>query len=148
MSKNTINKVVRKVKTKTAEGPIPAVIKESAQQIWSASVDALSRAQQGGNRMFETLVREGEALRDNLHQKTMKATGVTEVTARATDTWDKLEQVFEARVARALARLGVPTRNDLAEMDKRIDALTKLVRQEKSATAAPRKSAARKPAGT
>lgn len=142
MTKKTISKVAKAAKSvKGTDGPIPTVIKESAQQIWSKSVDAINRAQQGGNRVFETLVREGEALRENLHQKTRKATSVTEVTARATDTWDKLEQVFESRVARALARLGVPTRTDISELNKRIDDLTRLVRQS-SGAANPAKSAA------
>jgi poly(hydroxyalkanoate) granule-associated protein len=122
MTKKPASKTPRR---KTTEVPIPAVIKESAQQIWSAGVDAINRAQQGGNRVFETLVREGEALRDNLHQKTLKATGVTDVTSRATDTLDKLEQVFEARVARALSRLGIPTRAEIAELTKRVDELSK-----------------------
>lgn len=142
MTKKTISKVAKAAKS--VDGPIPTVIKESAQQIWSKSVDAINRAQQGGNRVFETLVREGEALRDNIQQKTLKATGVTEVTARATDTWDKLEQVFEARVARALARLGVPARADIVALNKRIDELTKLVRQQAGPVSADKSPAARK----
>ncbi|MBK6636685.1 MAG: phasin family protein [Rhodocyclaceae bacterium] len=125
---NTISNVAKVAKV--AEGQIPSAIKESAQQIWSASVDAISRAQQGSNRVFEALVREGEALRENIHKKTRKATSVSDVTARATDTWDRLEQVFESRVARALATLGVPNRGDLQALNKRIDDLTKLVRQQ------------------
>ena len=40
--------------------------------------------------------------------------------AKATGTWDKLEQVFENRVARALHSLGVPTRADVAALTKRV----------------------------
>ena len=32
---------------------------------------------------------------------------------KATETWDKLEKVFEDRVARALHVLNVPTRKDI-----------------------------------
>ena len=67
---NTISNVAKVAKV--AEGQIPSAIKESAQQIWSASVDAISRAQQGSNRVFEALVREGEALRENIHKKTLR----------------------------------------------------------------------------
>lgn len=150
--------MTKKAKTaaKTNEGPLPAAIKESAQQIWSAGVGAITRAHQQSNRVFDALVREGESLRENIHKKTRNAPSVTDVTSRATDTWDKLEQVFEKRVERALATLGVPTRSELADLNKRLDALTKLVRQQSGAatgaatksstTAAPRKSAARKTA--
>jgi cysteinyl-tRNA synthetase len=45
---------------------------------------------------------------------------VTEMAAKATGTWDKLEQVFENRVARALNSLGVPTKDDVAQLAKRV----------------------------
>jgi poly(hydroxyalkanoate) granule-associated protein len=35
---------------------------------------------------------------------------------RAVDTWDRLEKVFEERVQRALVKLGVPNREDLAAL--------------------------------
>ncbi|HET9044738.1 MAG TPA: phasin family protein, partial [Burkholderiales bacterium] len=50
-------------------------------------------------------------------------------TARATATWDKLEQVFEDRVARALNRLGVPTNRDIQNLSKRVEELTASVRR-------------------
>ena len=42
-------------------------------------------------------------------------------------TWDKLEQVFEDRVARALSKLGVHTQNDVARLAERVDALAEAV---------------------
>ena len=66
--------------------------------------------------MFETLVDQGR----NLESRTRRAATQTaaaaagaaaqkakEVHAMAGGTWDKLEQVFEDRVARALSKLGV-----------------------------------------
>lgn len=105
----------------------------TAQQIWSAGVGAFSRAQGEGNKLFEALVKEGM----NIEQHTRKlATGrvdavrdavenrVGNVRERATDTWDRLEKVFEERVQRALHRLGVPGREDLVALTDRVDALT------------------------
>jgi predicted flap endonuclease-1-like 5' DNA nuclease len=43
------------------------------------------------------------------------------VRTKATDTLDNLEQLFEERVARALKRLGVPTRDDLQGIAKRLE---------------------------
>jgi poly(hydroxyalkanoate) granule-associated protein len=121
-----ITMIKKAKKTAAADLGLPPNIKESAQQIWSAGKGAISRAQQEGNRVFEALVRESGSLRDTL-QKSRSATSVSEVAARATDTWDKLEHVFENRVARALGSLGVPTRKDLESLTARVDALTKLV---------------------
>jgi poly(hydroxyalkanoate) granule-associated protein len=50
-----------------------------------------------------------------------------EVHAMAGGTWDKLEQVFEDRVARALAKLGVYTQDDVARLAERVDALSEAV---------------------
>ena len=42
-------------------------------------------------------------------------------------TWDKLEKVFEERVARALTRLGVHTQSDVERLAARVDALSEAV---------------------
>jgi poly(hydroxyalkanoate) granule-associated protein len=106
---------------------------ESAQQIWMAGVGAFTRAQGEGSKLFEALVKEGM----NIEQHTRKlATGKVDavrdavedrvgvVRDRATDTWDRLEKVFEERVQRALNRLGVPSREELSDLVDRVDALT------------------------
>jgi poly(hydroxyalkanoate) granule-associated protein len=56
---------------------------------------------------------------------------VTKVAAglqkQANGTWDKLETVFEARVERALTRLGVPTNNEITSLTRRVEELTRSV---------------------
>jgi poly(hydroxyalkanoate) granule-associated protein len=56
---------------------------------------------------------------------------VTKVAAglqkQANGTWDKLETVFEARVERALTRLGVPTNKEITALTKRVEDLTRSV---------------------
>jgi UDP:flavonoid glycosyltransferase YjiC (YdhE family) len=42
-------------------------------------------------------------------------------------TWDKLEQVFEDRVARALSKLGIYTQNDIQRLADRVDELSAAV---------------------
>src|SRR5688572_12760663 len=107
-------------------------LRDSAQQIWSAGVGAFNRAQGEGSKLFEALVKEGM----NIEQHTRKlATGrvdavrdavedrVGNVREQAVDTWDRLENVFETRVQRALNRLGVPSREDLTELTARVNEL-------------------------
>jgi poly(hydroxyalkanoate) granule-associated protein len=60
-----------------------------------------------------------------------------QASGKANAAWDKLEQVFEDRVARALGRLGVPTKADLDHLAKRVDALNASV---KSLGTRPRKT--------
>ena len=45
--------------------------------------------------------------------------------SRRPPAWDKLEQVFEDRVARALHSLSVPTRKDVDSLARRVAELTK-----------------------
>ena len=64
-------------------------------------------------------------------------------------TWDKLEQVFEDRVARALSKLGVYTQNDVQKLAARVDELAEAVNKLLNASpgkggAAPAKARARK----
>ncbi|KRA20571.1 phasin family protein [Lysobacter sp. Root604] len=128
-------------------------LSESAQQIWLAGVGAFGRAQAEGTKLFEGLVKEGL----NLEQTARKFTGgqadalrdvveskVGHARERAADTWDRLEKVFEERVQRALVKLGVPGRDDLAGLSQRVDTLTAELRRQGGKPAAKR--AAAKPA--
>src|SRR5215469_6280748 len=125
-------------KTPAADKLAGKSIMESAQQIWLAGLGAFSKAQGEGGKMFETLIREGTSL----EQKTRKIatgtagevrgaveSGVTQVRERTQETWDKLEQVFENRVSRALSKLGVPGRKELDELIKRVDELNREVKR-------------------
>jgi poly(hydroxyalkanoate) granule-associated protein len=109
---------------------------DSSHQIWLAGLGAFSQAKQEGAKLFETLVKQGEELQD----RTKRAAADTAVAARgaatakakemqqmAGGTWDKLEQVFEDRVAKALSKLGVYTQNDVQRLAARVDELAAAV---------------------
>ncbi len=115
------------------DGPLANTVKDSAQQIWLAGLGAFSKAQAEGGKVFDALVKEGVSLQ----RKTQTAAEdkITEVTSRmtnmaggisgkATQHWDKLETIFEERVAKALNRLGVPSAKDVDALMARIDALS------------------------
>ncbi|MBI4756668.1 MAG: phasin family protein [Betaproteobacteria bacterium] len=107
------------------ENQLAATVRESAHQIWLAGLGAFAKAQAEGGKVFDALVKEGEALQSKTRAAAEEK--VTELTSRATGTWDKLEQVFEDRVARALHSLGVPTRQDIRTLSARVEALTEAV---------------------
>jgi poly(hydroxyalkanoate) granule-associated protein len=133
-----------------------ATISDSSRNIWLAGLGAFSRAQAEGMRMFENLVKQGEAL----ESKTRRAASDTAAAARGAatakvrevkegvgGTWDKLEQVFEARVARALTKLGVHSQADVERLSQRVDALSKAVNELVKATGSkPPRKAAKAPA--
>ncbi len=130
---------------------LSSTIRDSAQQIWLAGLGAFAKAQEEGNKVFDALVREGESIQSKTRR--VAEDKVTEMAAKATGTWDKLEQVFENRVAKSLNSLGVPTRSDIEALSARVAELTAEVEKlnaaaGKSAPApAPKaKPAARRPA--
>ena len=129
----------------------------SSHQIWLAGLGAFSRAQQEGMKLFETLVRQGERLEQHTRRTAVEtaeaARGAAKAKAKemqqmAGGTWDKLEQVFEDRVARALSKLGVYTQNDVQRLAERVDELSEAVNALLTAKGIEVAPKARKPAKT
>jgi poly(hydroxyalkanoate) granule-associated protein len=117
-------------------GPSKPSVKDSAQQIWLAGLGAFAKAQEEGNKVFEALVKDGMGMQaksqamaeEKLAEATSKMTSMAQgITERATGQWDKLETIFEDRVAKALKKLGVPSAQDVAVLTTRVEELSKLV---------------------
>ncbi len=134
----------------SAENEFAQTVRDSAQQIWLAGLGAFAKAQASGTKfqaegakIFDALVKEGEARQSFVR----KVTGnkMAEAAAKASGTWDKLEQVFEDRVARSLSSLGVPTKKDIETLSKRVTELTEVVQGLNGGKAkpAPRRRAAK-----
>lgn len=105
---------------------LSATIRESAHQIWLAGLGAFAKAQAEGGKVFEALVAEGQRIQEET--KLAADERINEVRSKATGTWDKLEQVFEDRVARALRSLNVPTHKDIDALSKRVAELTEVAK--------------------
>jgi len=118
-------KALKKSAAASDEKQYAHVILESASQIWLAGLGAFAKAQGEGAKAFDMLVEAGKEIEDK-SRKTAEEK-VMAVSSKATETWDKLEQVFQDRVSRALNSLGVPSNKDLADLNKRIDELNKSV---------------------
>ncbi len=115
------------------DNQLASMVKDSAQQIWLAGMGAFSKAQAEGGKAFETLIQQGTALQkktqglaeERISAVTSKMTAVAGGAAdKAGAQWDKLESIFEERVAKALNKMGVPSRKDIDTLVARIDALS------------------------
>jgi poly(hydroxyalkanoate) granule-associated protein len=131
------------------DSQLASSVKDSAQHIWLAGMGAFSKAQEGGTKMFETLMKEGVNLQkrtqgiaeDKINEVTGKMSAMAgTVTSKAGQNWDKLEAIFEQRTAKAMNKLGVPTAKDVAALVKRVDELAVAVAK-MSKGAAPAKAA-------
>ena len=130
-------------------------VKDSAQQIWQAGLGAFGKAQAEGTKAFEALVKEGmsiqrktqSAAEEKISEATSKMTNMaTDISAKASGQWDKLESIFEDRVAKALNKLGVPSAKDISALIARIDDLNSNVQKlsAKAPAAARKTTTARK----
>ena len=132
---------------------LSSTVKDSAQQIWLAGLGAFSKAQEEGGKVFEALVKEGLSIQrktqavaeEKISEATSRVSSMAnDIGSRAAGQWDKLENIFEDRVATALTKLGVPSSRDLDVLNARIDALPKsLGKAPPAVKAAPAKVAAK-----
>ena len=115
---------------------LSGTVKESARQIWLAGRGAFAKAQEEGGKVFEALVKEGTSIQrktqsaaeEKISAATSRmATMATEISSKASGQWDKLENIFEDRVSKALNKLGVPSAKDIDVLIARIDELNRNV---------------------
>ena len=145
---------------------------QSVHKVWLAGLGALSTAGEEGSKLFKSLVEKGEAYErrsrermDEVKATVEKATDKAKDSAESTwdkakgsaestwdkveSTWDKVEQRVDQSVSDALGRFGVPSRDEIATLTKRVEELTAVVENLKKPAAkkpAAKKPAAKKPA--
>ena len=143
--------MVKKLQKSSANkktGPqLSSAVKDSAQQIWLAGLGAFSKAQEEGSKVFDTLVKEGLAIQrktqavaeEKITEAASKISDMaSDIQSKAGNRWDKLENIFEERVAKALGKLGVPSAREVNALAERIDQLDKSILKMNSAGAAAR----------
>ncbi len=135
--------MVKKLQKSTAAAQaagaqIQSTVKDSAQQIWQAGLEAFNRAQAEGAKAIESLVKESSSIQrktqaaaeEKLSEASSKVSTIaTDISSKASGKWDKLENIFEERVAKALNSLGVPSAKDVNALIARIDELNKVVQK-------------------
>ena len=133
----------------------------ASKDIWLAGLGAMAQAQAQaraqGSKAFESLVADGlafqrksqAAAQEKLHEATAHfnqlAQGITSginttLVQPAGVKVDRLEHMFEDRVARALKSLGLPTAQDVTELQERVAALEAALKDKQTQTA-PRRRA-------
>ena len=115
-------------------------MKNSAQQIWQAGLGAFAKAQEEGSKVFEALVKDGSKLQETTMQAQAKMAEAaakagamaSDMGQRASGQFDRLEGIFEERVAKALHSMGLPNAQDMADLQARVAALEAEVKVLKS----------------
>ena len=152
-----VKKLQKMSAEKSASPHLANAVKESAQQIWLAGLGAFAKAQEGGGKVYESLMKEGlsmqrktqAAAEEKISEATSKMANMAgDIQSKAGQQWDKLENIFEDRVAKALNKLGVPSAKDVDALIARIDELNKSVQKmsAKAPTASATANTAARPA--
>lgn len=129
-------------------------IAEQLEHAFFAGLGALSDASRKGAQTFESLVRQGqsfrqettdrtesliddvqEAIRDMAGEAQSKATGLLDQ-VRSRSSLDKLHSAFDTRVADAMDRLNVPSKNDIDAINRKLNKIIKLLEADSKAPAA------------
>lgn len=123
-------------------GLVPGV-RRSARQVWLAGVGALSMAEEEGGKLFEQLVKRGSTYESKNKERLTAIVGnVRDVRTDMSGVFGRVTAPVNNAVAKALNRLGVPTRKEIAQLTRRVEELTRAVERSKApARRAPRRKA-------
>ena len=115
---------------------------DTVRHIWLAGLGAAIIAQEEGGKIFDNLVHKGEEVEKKSGSPvTRMRASLKEATDRASTTWDTFTQKFDGQVAASLHRIGVPTRDEIATLTRRVDALIVSVDKLRAKTAPARDEA-------
>jgi poly(hydroxyalkanoate) granule-associated protein len=118
-------------------------VKAYARKVWLAGLGAYAKAGAEGIDYFKDLVKAGEGVEKEgkkLVTKQVEAansqidsqlksvkSSVSEVKGKVEVQFDKIEKAFDNRVASALNRLGIPSKQDVEALSAKLDELNALL---------------------
>lgn len=129
--------VVRKAQAVQSETVLE--VRSYARKIWLAGLGAYAKAGKEGLDYVKELIKAGESVEKDgkkVFDKELKAANsqidvakeeVAQVKGKVEVQFDKLEKLFDARVASALNRIGIPSKHDVDTLSAKLDKLTALV---------------------
>ena len=110
----------------------PLELRRYTKQIWLAGLGAFSRAEEEGNKLFDSLVKVGEELEEKTYDIVDNTAGkVGEVTGKAiervTDSKEKVEKLIDQHTHQTLNRIGLVTPKDILMIEQLLLNLSKKV---------------------
>ncbi|SDG61020.1 poly(hydroxyalkanoate) granule-associated protein [Pseudomonas benzenivorans] len=139
-----MSKVAVKKKAEVEEkATVLSDVKVYARKIWLAGLGAYAKAGQEGAGYFKELVKAGEGVETQGKKlvseqveaansqidsvKTSVNNNVNSVKGKVEVQLDKIEKAFDTRVAAALNRIGIPSKQDVEGLSAKLDELSALL---------------------
>lgn len=114
-------------------------VKHYARKIWLAGLGVYTRVNEEGSEYVKELIRTGERVEQDAKKgidETVEAANseidsikgeASEVKNRFEAQLDKIEGLFDRRIAKGLHRIGIPSKHDVEALSAKLDELTALL---------------------
>jgi poly(hydroxyalkanoate) granule-associated protein len=120
-------------------------IMDSAHKVWLAGLGAVAMAEQEGGKLFSNLVEKGQKLEKKGKDEVEKAKGaVSGMKTVAESYWDTFGRTIDDQVTAVIHRIGVPTKDEIETLTKKVEQLTVAVDNLRTKGAAAPKAATKK----
>lgn len=108
------------------------LVRQSAQQVWLAGLGALALAEEEGGKLFGSLVKKGQGVDKANRAKVGKALArVNKIRENARRGIGRFRLPVNTGMAGALHRFGIPSRQEIVTLTKRVEELTRSVERAK-----------------
>lgn len=100
-------------------------VRESVQKVWLAGLGALATAEEEGTKLFKSLVDKGLEFENRGKERFGQVVGkMDSARGKAGEMWDKIEDLVNDRVTKALGTVGIPSKEEINELTQRVEKLT------------------------
>jgi poly(hydroxyalkanoate) granule-associated protein len=125
-----------KTDSSTDERTLQDEVKDTAHRIWLAGLGALAAAEEEGTKLFSRLVDRGREVESRGKVEVDKVVDraksevdkfVSSAKSKAGDRWEDIGGKVDETITAALHRLGVPTRDEIHNLTRRVEELNSKV---------------------
>ncbi len=112
---------------------LPDEVTGRAREVWLAGLGALSRLEDEGDKVFQTLIERGKEYEDKRREqieqttedlRNQQASFTEDVTERLDDATQSVEKAVTDTLSGTLGRLGVPTQDEVRGLSRRVGQLS------------------------
>ncbi len=114
-----------------------------AKKMWFASVGAVLVLEEKGMSLYDEMLRKGAQVEEErLAPVASVADTMKTVVKKTTDAFDEIGKEVDSRMTSAMQRVGIPSRNEIATLTDRVEALNASIEKMKFKSRSPKSAPA------